>query len=141
MRTTIVIGLFGLLLTNCSMAQKAEKEAVRKTIIAFAQAGDNNDVGKLTELLDENYRVVMNRLFGSKEVAIVPRSVYLDKIRSKEWGGDERKTDIQMITINGTTAQALVTMKGKKSTFVSLLTLVKGLADQWKLVSDVPMIQ
>lgn len=140
MKNRITMGLFALIITfNCT-AQSSEEAAIQETIIAFAKAGDNNDVDKLDTYLDENYRVVMNRLFGSTEVAVMPKSVYLEKIRNKEFGGDNRQVEIQSITQNGTTANAKVSLVGTQMTFVSLLTLIKDEEGQWKLISDVPVI-
>ena len=82
----------------------------------------------------------MNRLFGSKEVSIMSKSVYLEKIKSKEFGGDERSLSIHSITINGTTALAKVSFLGKKMTFVSLLSLVKNANGSWLLINDMPMV-
>jgi len=74
---------------SCS-AQKTEVQNVEKVIAAFSKAGDDNNAEKLATYLDDNYRIVMNRLFGSTEVSVMPKSVYLDKISSKEFGGDKR---------------------------------------------------
>jgi len=122
-------------------AQTSDKKEIHKTIAAFSEAGDQHSVSKLDNLLDANYRVVMNRLFGSQEVNVVPKSVYLDKIRTKEWGGDSRKVTIDNLTVNGNTAFAKVTLKGNKATFVSLMSLVKNQDGTWKLISDIPTVQ
>jgi hypothetical protein len=82
----------------------------------------------------------MNRLFGSTEVSVMPREVYLDKIKSKEFGGDDRKLKIEDINVNGTNASTKVTFKGSKMTFVSIILLVKDGNGQWKLISEVPMV-
>lgn len=141
MRKIILLGIVSLFSSQLAMAQKSEEKAVKKTVEAFIKAGDQNDVEALDKLLDANYRVVMNRLFGSKEVSVVPRSVYMEKIKSKEWGGDERKIEIQRVTLNGNSANVHVSLTGKKMTFISLLTLVKDGDGNWQLVSDVPMIK
>ncbi len=130
--------LFSVLTTN---AQNQEAKAIKKVIAAFAEAGDQNNAEILSTYLDDNYRVVMNRLFGSDQVNILPRSVYLEKIKTKEFGGDDRTVSVDNILINGTTASAKATFKGKKMTFISLITLVKDKNNDWKLVSDIPMVQ
>ncbi|MGB3589700.1 MAG: nuclear transport factor 2 family protein [Tunicatimonas sp.] len=121
-------------------AQTSEVRDIEKVVSAFAKAGDENDAEKLATYLDDNYRVVMNRLFGSSEVSILPRSIYLEKIKSKEFGGDERDVTVEDVVINGETASAKVTMKGIKATFVSLMVLIKDAEGDWKLVSDTPTI-
>lgn len=122
-------------------AQLSEVKAIEKTITAFSKAGDNNNVEELNTYLDDNYRIVMNRLFGNTTVNIVPKSVYLEKIKTKEWGGDIRKLTIENTTVNGSTASSKVIFKGTKTTFVSLITLLKNEKEVWKLVSDVPIVQ
>ncbi len=142
MKQTILMSLFGLLLsTTISCAQESEISKVKKTIYEFSKAGDAYDVKALERCLDDNYRVVMNRLFGSQEVNVVPRAVYIEKIKSKEWGGDERKVTIDNLILNGNTASAKVILAGSKTTFVSLIDLVKDGKGQWKLVSDMPLIK
>ncbi len=122
-------------------AQSQDTKAIKKVITAFAKAGDQNDAEKLGSYLDDNFRIVMNRLFGSDKVSILPKSVYLQKIKSKEFGGDDRDISFENFLVNGTSASAKVVLKGKKMTFVSLITLVKDKNDDWKLVSDTPMVQ
>ena len=124
-----------------AFSQSSEVNAVKETITAFSKAGDNNNSKELAKYLDDNYRVVMNRLFGSKEVSILPRAVYIQKIESKEFGDDKRELTIEDVKINGSTACAKVTFTGSKMTFVSFIILVKGEDGNWKLVSDIPMIK
>ncbi|MEQ8245601.1 nuclear transport factor 2 family protein [Fulvivirga sp.] len=140
MDKSILIGLIGMLLSACATAQQSETEAIKATIRNFSNAGDFNDAKTLDKYLDENYRVVMNQLFGSTEVVIMPRSVYLEKIASKEFGGDSRDITIEKVLVNGNTASAKVTFKGTKMTFVSIVTLVKHQNGEWKMLSDVPVV-
>ncbi|SHJ17157.1 nuclear transport factor 2 family protein [Aquimarina spongiae] len=140
MKNTILIGLIVLFANAPVQAQSTEEKEIKDTVLAFAKAGDQNDVQTLEQHLDSNYRVVMNRLFGSSEVAIVPRSVYLQKIKSKEWGGDQREVSFKNIIVNENVATAKVVLKGKKATFVSLMDLIKTEKGSWKLISDTPII-
>lgn len=137
-----------LVIIMCSMlsaiacnAQKIDMKNIENVITEFSKAGDENNVEKLAGFLDNNYRIVMNRLFGSTEVSVMPKSVYLEKIKSKEFGGDPRALKIENIIINGTTASAKVTFTGSKMTFVSLIMLLQNEEGDWKLISDVPTIK
>ena len=121
-------------------AQKAEIEAIKSVITKFSAAGDANNADKLTMCLDDNYRIVMNQLFGSKDVNVMPKSVYIEKIAAKEFGGDQRKVNIENVTVNGNTACAFVKLEGKKMTTKSFITLVKHADGRWKLVSDMPVV-
>lgn len=115
--------------------------AISDVILAFAKAGDGHDIATLERCLDSNYAVVMNRLFGSSDISIMYREVYLEKIRSKEFGGDKREVSIENVTINGNNASAKVIMKGSKMTFVSILVLVKNANGTWQIIYDLPSIQ
>ena len=123
-----------------SNAQKNETKKIKEIITAFSKAGDQNNIKKLSFYLDDNYRIVMNQLFGSKKVAVISKSIYLEKIKSKEWGGDTRTAIIENIIVNGNTSVAKVTFKGKKATFISLINLVKNAKGEWKLISDTPVM-
>jgi hypothetical protein len=141
MENTIAFTLLSLMVATVVGAQPSVSADIKETIAAFAKAGDDRDAATMEKYLDENFRIVMNRLFGSAAVTILSRSVYLEKIKNKEFGGDKRKVTVEEIVLNGTSACAKVTFAGTKMTFVSLITLVKSESGQWKLVSDVPVVK
>ena len=141
MNKIILMGIFALFMTAGCNAQSSDEKAITETIIGFSKAGDKNDADKLATHLDDNYRIVMNRLFGSSEVSVMTKDIYLEKIRTKEYGGDNRKVEIESIVLNGSTASAKVSFVGSKMTFVSILILIKDGNNEWKLVSDVPVVK
>ena len=142
MKQWILMSLMALVMaTTVSAKTSDEEKKIRKVIAAFAKAGDQQDADALASYLDDNYRVVMNRLFGSKTVNVLTKEAYLQKIRQKEFGGDARQVKIEHILLNGTTATAKVVLKGNKLTFVSILNLAQNADGEWKLISDLPMIQ
>ena len=69
--------LLGIFFSNLSQAQQVEVTAVRQTILSMAKAADQSNATELDQYLDTNYRVVMNQLFGSTEVSILSKAVYL----------------------------------------------------------------
>ncbi len=137
----IIMSVIVLTVMTTGLAQQEEIQKIKKTINTFSEAGDNNDSEQLAKVLDDNYRIVMNRLFGSTEVSVMTRLVYLDKIKSKEFGGDKRELKIDDVLVNGNTASAKVLFKGQKMTSTSLIILLQDRAGVWKLVSDVPVIK
>ncbi|MCI4667234.1 MAG: nuclear transport factor 2 family protein [Bacteroidia bacterium] len=139
-RLVSIFIVFMMALTLSSTAQSPEQKQIKKTILAFSKAGDKQDAAALEKLLDGNYRIVMNQLFGSKEVAVMPRTVYLDKIRKGEFGGDKRTVDVEEVLVNGNTATAKVAYKGEKMSFSSFIVLVKDVNESWKLISEVPVM-
>lgn len=138
LKLTSIIAL--VLITTYGSAQSKEEKAIQSVIISFAKAGDNNAADELDSYLDENYRVIMNRLFGNNEIAVMSKSVYIEKIKSKEFGGDTRKLTFENILVSGSTATAKVIIEGKKMKMASLITLVKDENQNWKLISDIPTI-
>lgn len=120
---------------------KSNEKTIEKTIKAFAAAGDQQNAEKLDDLLSEHYRVVMNQLFGSKDISILNKEAYLGKIRNKEFGGDKRKVGIENLVISGHNASAKVTLSGEKLTMVSILVLVQNAKGDWQLISDTPSIK
>ena len=124
-----------------TFSQNNEVAQISKTIQLVAEAADNSNAAELGKYLDENYRIVMNQLFGSTEISVMPKEVYLDKIEKKEFGGDERDVTIENITINGKTANAQVIFKGKKMTFRSLVTLVQDATGNWKIIQEAPTMK
>lgn len=134
----LVISIFTVL--SCS-AQNPEIEKIETTIIEFSKAGDKNDSKKLEAYLDDNYRIVMNRLFGAESVSVMDKTTYLEKIKSKEYGGDKRELNIENVVINGTTASSKVTFKNSKTTFISIIVLIQNTEGAWKIVSDVPIVK
>ncbi len=126
--------------TSCN-AQSTDEQLIIDAIMTFSKAGDANDVSALEKVLDVNYRIVMNRLFGSNEVTVMPREVYLQKIKTGEYGGDTRQVKVESVLQNGTLATAKVTFVGKQMTFISLLELVKDDQNRWKLISDAPIVK
>ncbi len=125
--------------TQMEKDNTSEEKSIEACITGFAKAGDLNDVPALSAYLDANYRVVMNRLFGSEEVQVVDKTFYLEKIRTKEWGGDTRTINVEGILINGDSATAKVKLVGEKSTVSSLFLLVKNAEGSWQIVSDTPV--
>ena len=110
-----MIGLVGAV----TYGQENEEKSIRELITNFAKAADEGNVIELASYLDENYRIVMNRLFGSETVSIINKTDYLAKIETKEWGGDKRTVEVHSIIVNGATASVHVTLRGEKSTFIS----------------------
>lgn len=140
MKKIILMSFIALFTTSLFNAQSAEEKKIKNTIIKSAKAGDHSDSEKLASFLDDNFRIIMNQLFGSDKVSIMPKSVYLEKIESKEFGGDDRKVSIKSIIINGNTASAKVSFKGTKMSFNSIIILVKNENEEWKLISELPIV-
>jgi len=140
-KSSLLMSIFALFMMASCLGQSADEKAIEKTIMGFSKSGDQNDADKLATYLDDNYRIVMNRLFGSAEVSTMSKDLYLEKIRNKEFGGDSRKVKIENLLLNGSTASAKVSFAGSQMSTINLLTLVQASDGTWKLVSDMPVIK
>jgi len=141
MKIKLFIVSMALLYAIGSYGQSSqEKTAVKQVITQFADLTANQDATSLADILDPTFRVVMNQLFGSKEVMSMDRAAYLEKIQNKEFGGEERKVEIHSIDVNGKTAQAKVSFKGDAMTFTSYLNFVQVASGEWKLIQDLPTV-
>ena len=141
MKKLFVAFIVSLFFVSCIQAQTpgAEK-AVKTTIMKFAKSADKQDADALDKILDDNFRIVMNQLFGSTEAVVMNKTAYLGKIRTKEFGGDKRQVKIENLDINDKTATAKVTFRGSKLTLATYLLLIKTHSGNWKVVSDLPTV-
>ena len=138
---SLMLAMSLVLLASGVFAQtSSEEKEVKKVIEKFFAAGDQQDATELDGLLDANYRVVMNQLFGSSDVMTMSKEAYLGKIRAKEFGGDKRKIDIHSIQVTGKLATADVSSKGEKMQMRSFLNLVQDVEGNWKLIEDMPTV-
>ena len=136
-----LITLFFALICSIGYAQTPkEKENVESAIRRFGELADRQDDQSLALVLDDNFRLVMNQMFGSVEAMIMTKQMYLEKIKKKEFGGEKREVTIDQVVIVGKNASARASFKGSKMTFVSLIHLVQDKMGNWKLVSDMPTV-
>lgn len=131
--------LFGL--TLCAEPAGNPEAEVRSCIQAFVKAGDTYDAQAVDAVLNENYRVVMNRLFGSSDIMLIDKATYIEKISTKEWGGDKRKVEILAIAVNGPNATAKVSLVGAQTKVTSIFSLVQDAKGHWTLISDIPVFE
>ena len=133
--------LMTLMLSSMTFTSTPTTKGVEKTIKQFVQAGDNQDVKTMNELLHNDYRIVMNQVFGSDQITTVSKEMYLSKLESKEWGGDKRSCAIQSIEVNDKNAVATVRLVGEKMTMTSQIVLVQTSTGNWLIIEDIPVIE
>lgn len=137
MKTLITILTFTMMI-NLSTHAQTDKIAIEQLITQFAKAGDQRDAVSLKNLLHDDFRLVMNRLFGSEKVDLLGKSAYLKMIEEGKIGGDTRTLKILSIDITQNNAMAKAALKGKALTFESYYQLVKNGEGQWQLINDLP---
>jgi hypothetical protein len=142
MKATILVSIAFMFLTITNLfGQKMEEEKlVKEAISKFAKAADDRDEKALNEVLDSTFRLALNQMFGGKDVSLIDKNGYMERIREKKFGGDKREVGIESIVIMNNNASARVTLKGSKFTLVTLLQLGKSNEGVWKIVNDMPSV-
>jgi hypothetical protein len=142
MKTKIsIILLFTLLTSTTIMAQnKNEETNITETITKFVNAADHQNEKELEILLDSNFRLSLNQMFGNTGLVFIDKQTYLNKIKAKEFGGDKRQIKLEQIIIMNNNASVKATFSGTKMTIITLLQLVKTNTGEWKILNDLPAI-
>lgn len=140
MKKYVIITLVSLL-TIPAMAQKKEEAKVKAVVEQFAGNADKQDAAAMKSVLHDNFRAVVNRAFGAEDVSIMDKPAYLQLLTDKKIGGDARKVTFSAIDINGNNASVKAIFQGEKLTFTTYLLLVKETSGEWKLISDMPVIE
>jgi ketosteroid isomerase-like protein len=137
MKNLFILLTLSIMTLNVAQAQ-SEKEVVKNVIIEFVDAADRQDADEVASILHDDFRVVMNQLFGSNEVSIMNKPVYVQLIRDKKMGGDKRTVDFVSVDVVNQNASVKVLLKGKTMIFESLLHLIKTADGKWQLINDLP---
>ncbi len=116
-------------------------EQLTTVVEAYAKAGDNRDTKTLDQLLHVEFRSVVNRLFGSMDLSVMSKTVYLDLMKQEKIGGDKRKVEILNIDVMDHTAYIKAKFSGEQLIFTTHLMLAKNAADKWQVVNDMPLIE
>jgi Putative lumazine-binding len=126
------------MMTSLTTLAQTDKVSIEQVVNQFAKAGDLRDVVQLKNLLHDDFRLAMNRLFGSETVTLLTKPAYLKMVEDGKLGGDSRSVQILSIDITENNAAVKVSLKGKALTFQSYYHLVKNVAGQWQLINDLP---
>lgn len=127
---------------NCNAQnQHSMEQTIKETVASIEKAAANRDVKQLAELLHENYRVVANRFKGSTAATIISKQVYLEMMKAEKVGGTTYTIKYNDIKITGHTAIVdLNFLSDKTSDMHKYLVLIQDEHDQWKVVSDIPIV-
>jgi hypothetical protein len=141
MKSIIATIILSTLVTTTTMAQnKNEELTITETITKFVNAADQQDEKTLELVLDSNFRLSLNQMFGNTGLAFIDKQTYLNKIKAKEFGGDKRKIKLEQIVITNNNASIKATFTGTKMAIVTLLQLIKTNSGEWKILNDLPTI-
>jgi ketosteroid isomerase-like protein len=137
MKNLLAILILTMMNSLPTLAQ-TDKASIEQAISQFAKAGDERDVTLLKTLLHDDFRLAMNRLFGSETVTLLTKAAYLKMMEDGKLGGDSRVVQIISIDITENNAAVKVALKGKALTFQSYYHMVKNVAGHWQLIHDLP---
>ena len=141
---SIILSLFMLYswaLTTSSNKNKIMENQIKQTIITFTEAAEKRDVSQLEAVLHPEFRVVLNRFKGGNNAVILSREAYLGMISGGKIGGDHYNVKFKDINVHDHTGAAQVEWKNEKSVFKINFLLVQNEADQWQIISDMPVVQ
>jgi Putative lumazine-binding len=131
-----------LLGSASSMAQQITDLAkVEAAVRQFSAAGDRQDVASLDKVLHPQYRAVVNRAFGSPDLSLMDKVLYLQLMKDKKIGGDTREVFILQTDLGATSAMVKAIFHGKTLRFTTFISLVKLPSGEWQIVSDMPEIE
>lgn len=127
-----------IMMTSVTATAQTDKVLVEQVVNQFAKAGDQRDVTQLKNLLHDDFRIAMNRLFGGEKVEFLTKPAYIKLMEEGNLGGDNRLVKILSVDVTENNAAVKVSLKGKALTFQSYYHLVKNVAGQWQLINDLP---
>ncbi|MDW3646954.1 MAG: nuclear transport factor 2 family protein [Bacteroidia bacterium] len=124
-----------------SVLSENDSEKIHAAVKEFVKSADKQDVNSMDKIMHKEFRTVANQLFGAPEVSVINKSSYLAMMKEGKLGGDSRKVKIEEIEVIGKNAVVKATFTGKKLIFQTFVQLVKGPDGEWKVISDMPVIQ
>ncbi|MEM9887118.1 MAG: nuclear transport factor 2 family protein [Bacteroidota bacterium] len=118
-----------------------DTEAIIQAVELFSDSADKRNVKAMETIMHADFRAIVNRVFGSAEVSIMDKSLYLDLLKQGKLGGEEREVTIESIHLEGHNALVKATLEGKELRFITFMQLVKATSGEWKVISDMPNIE
>lgn len=137
----LILTLTLLMTMAQAQAKNDDKAKVVETVESFAKAAEHQSTSEMNLLLDDNFRVVMNQLFGSDKVTVMDKTTYLNMLGEKKLGGDKAVVKTESINVNGNNAVVNTVFKSDKMSMRLYLLLAKDVSGIWKIVSDLPTIE
>ena len=138
----ILAGLGVIGLVSCRAQNKTLMEnEIKKVVLNLESATAERNILEIEKYLHKDYRVVANRFKGSSTTTIITREVYLEMMQAGKIGGTSYTTEFKSISITDHTAMVdLVFTSDISSNMHKYLILVLDENDQWKVVSDIPVV-
>lgn len=136
-----IVTLSTAIFTACMASNpNPENKAVIEAVNQFVKSADSRNTEGMKSILHDEFRAVINRLFGNDGVSIMTKEVYLQMLADGKIGGDERKVEILSVDVINNNASVKARFTGKEYVFDTYLLLVKQSNNEWKVINDMPYI-
>lgn len=139
--------LFALISAICFTSCKAQNQTktmeneIKNVVLNLEKATAERNIPKIERYLHKDYRVVANRFKGSKEATIITKEIYLEMMKGNKIGGTSYETEFKNISITEHSAIVDVLFKTKKtSNMHKYLVLIQNENNNWKVISDIPIV-
>ena len=140
MTTLLLLCAFALSTPQPTAPDGTAMAKITQVIHDFSTAVDQQDVKETDAVLHAEFRAVVNQFMGAADVTILSKSMYLEMLKSKKIGGDQRKVKVHSIHLTDNVAVAHVTFTGEKLAFHTFIQLVEDTEKNWSIVSDMPNV-
>ncbi|UBM59489.1 nuclear transport factor 2 family protein [Marinilongibacter aquaticus] len=142
MRPLIPIVFLTISLLNCKAQNQSNMEKrIEEAVTSIEKAAANRDVRQLEELLHKDYRVIANRFKGSENAVIISKESYLQMMKDEKVGGTNYNVNFKDIKVSGHTAIVDVLYSSETSSDMhKFLVLIQDENNNWKVVSDIPIV-
>ena len=119
----------------------SDNDRIKKAIIDFVKGGDNSDVGLLDNVLHKDFRVTNNGFMGTSGITIIDKNDYLNKIKSRVFGGLPRKMKIEEIDQSGIITSVKLRIESSENDFISYNSLVLDTDNEWKIINNLAVVK
>lgn len=129
--------------TNCKAQNQNEtmEKEIKNIVLNLENATAERNIPKIKQYLHKDYRVVANKFKGSKNATIITKETYLEMMKGNKIGGTSYETEFKNISITEHSAIVDVLFKSKKSSNMhKYLILIQNENNNWKVVSDIPIV-
>lgn len=129
------------LIDSVAQNQNNMTDQIKETVISIEKAAATRDVDQLAQLLHSDYRVIANRFKGTEKAVSISKETYLQMMKDQKIGGTNYKINFNDVKVSGHTAIVdLLYISDESSDMHKFLVFVQDENNQWKVVSDIPII-
>lgn len=111
----------------------SEKSDIKNVIKKFAKFDNTYDHENISKVIDNNFSIKMHSMKDQKKIDKIPLSAYINGLKAKKFGGNNKKLKIETVSIFKNYAQVNFSLTGEKISFKHFANLVE-LNGEWKIL-------